>query len=156
MGWEKVKWCTWFMSTSGVSCDNGNEHCGFIRHREFHIQLSDYLASQENCAVWILSTKMHTVFFFWQVRDDWSEVGPTEDWISMDDLDGKTYCRYPGTWRGFTEVHNIMEVTCKIKHVIGRQHKQISNCVTVMSMGHYVKVILPQTSLCPCFQHDVR
>jgi len=32
-----------------------------------------------------------------QVRDDWSEVGPTEDWISMEDLDGKTYCRYPGT-----------------------------------------------------------
>jgi len=34
---------------------------------------------------------------FRQVRDDWSEVGPTEDWISMEDLDGKTYCRYPGT-----------------------------------------------------------
>ncbi|XP_069701400.1 dipeptidase 1-like isoform X2 [Periplaneta americana] len=32
-----------------------------------------------------------------KVRDDWSEVGPTEDWISMEDLDGKTYCRYPGT-----------------------------------------------------------
>ncbi|KDR20311.1 Dipeptidase 3 [Zootermopsis nevadensis] len=32
-----------------------------------------------------------------KVRDDWSQVGPTEDWISMEDLDGKTYCRYPGT-----------------------------------------------------------
>ncbi|PSN57694.1 hypothetical protein C0J52_00319 [Blattella germanica] len=32
-----------------------------------------------------------------KVRDDWSEIGPTEDWISMEDLDGKTYCRYPGT-----------------------------------------------------------
>ncbi|XP_049809601.1 dipeptidase 1-like [Schistocerca nitens] len=32
-----------------------------------------------------------------KVRADWSEGGPTEDWISMEDLDGKTYCRYPGT-----------------------------------------------------------
>ncbi|CAG2063619.1 unnamed protein product [Timema podura] len=32
-----------------------------------------------------------------KVRDDWSAVGPTEDWISLEDLDGKTYCRYPGT-----------------------------------------------------------
>jgi hypothetical protein len=45
-----------------------------------------------------------------QVRDDWSEVGPTEDWISMEDLDGKTYCRYPGTWHGFTELHGMEEI----------------------------------------------
>ncbi|XP_066995805.1 dipeptidase 1 isoform X2 [Anabrus simplex] len=32
-----------------------------------------------------------------KVRDDWADIAPTEDWISMEDLDGKTYCRYPGT-----------------------------------------------------------
>ena len=37
------------------------------------------------------------IIFNLKVRDEWSEVAPTEDWIKMEDLDGKTYCRYPGT-----------------------------------------------------------
>lgn len=109
--------------------------------------------SRKLCSMNFVNKNAYSICF-WQVRDDWSEVGPTEDWISMEDLDGKTYCRYPGTWCGFTEVHSIKEITCKIKHMTGIQHKQTSNCVTVMSICHYVRIILPQIYLCPCFQRD--
>jgi hypothetical protein len=52
--------------------------------------------SRKFCCMKLINKNAYSISL-WQVRDDWSEVSPTEEWISMEDLDGKTYCRYPGT-----------------------------------------------------------
>lgn len=109
--------------------------------------------SRKLCSIKLGTKNVYSIFFL-QVRDDWSEVGPTEDWISMEDLDGKTYCRYPGTWCEFIEIRSIKEITFKIKHMIGRQCKQTSNYVTVMSICHYVRIILPEAYLRSCSQNN--